>query len=209
MCWEEVGERKLLGPEIIQMTFEKINLIHKRLQTAQSRQKSYYDNLRRKVEFEVVDMVFLKVAPIKGVMRFGKKGKLSPRFVGPFEILKRIGKVAYELALPPTLAGVHNVFHVSMLRKYIPDPSHVLNYEPLKIKDNLTHEEVPIQILHRKDQVLRTKIISLVKVLWKNHTVEEASWEREDEMKSKYPDLFVNEAASDLLNFASLHCGCE
>ena len=114
---------------------------------------------------------------MKSVMRFGKKGKLSPRFIGPFEILKRIGKVAYELALPPTLAGVHNVFHVSMLRRYIPDPSHVLNYEPLKIKDNLTYEEVPIQILDYKDQVLRTKTISLVKVLWKNHTVEKASWE--------------------------------
>ena len=130
-------------------------------------------------------------------MRFGKKGKLSPRFVGPFEILKRIGKVANELALPPTLAGVHNVFHVSMLRKYIPDPSHVLNYEPLKIKDNLTYEEVPIQILDRKDHVLRTNTIALVKALWKNHTVEEASWEREDEMKSKYPKLFVNEGMYD------------
>ena len=126
-------------------------------------------------------------------MRFGKKGKLSPRFVGPFEILKRIGKVAYKLALLPTLAGVHNVFHVSMLRKYILDPSHGLNYEPLKIKNNLTYEEVPIQILDRKDQVLRNKTISLVKVLWKNHIVEEASWEREDEMKSNYLELFVNE----------------
>ena len=193
LCWEEVGERKLLGPKIIQMIFEKINLIYKRLQTAQSRQKSYYDNSRRKVEFEVRDMIFLKVAPIKGVMRFQKKGKLSPRFVGPFKILKHIGKVAYELALLPTIVGVHNVFHVSMLRKYFPDPSHVLNYEPLKIKDNLTYEEVPIQILDRKDQVLLTKTISLGKVLWKNHTVEEASWEREDEMKSNYPELFVNE----------------
>ena len=85
------------------------------------------------------------------------------------------------------------MLHVSMLRKYIPDPSYVLNYEPLKIKDNLTYEKVPIQILDRKDHVLRTKTISSVKVLWKNHTVEEASWEREDEMKSKYPELFVNE----------------
>ena len=90
--------------------------------------------MRRKVEFEVGDMVFLKVTPMKGVMRFGKKGKLIPKFVGPFEILKHIGKVVYELALSPTLARVHNVFHVSMLRKYFPDPSHVLNYEPLKIK---------------------------------------------------------------------------
>ena len=95
LCWEKVGERKLLGPEIIQMTYEKIDLIHKRLQTAQSQQKSYYDNSRKKVESEVGDMVFLKVSPMKGVMRFEKKGKLSPRFVGPFEILKRIGKVAY------------------------------------------------------------------------------------------------------------------
>ena len=95
------------------MTSEKIDLIRKRLQTTQSRQESYYDNLRRKVEFEVGDMVFLKVAPMKGVMRFGKKGKLSPKFVGPFKILKRIGKVAYELALLPTLVGVHNVFRVS------------------------------------------------------------------------------------------------
>ena len=131
-------------------------------------------------------------------MRFGKKGKLSPRFVGPFEILKCIGKVAYKLDLPPTLAGVHNVFHVSMLRKYIPDPSHVLNYEPLKIKDNLTYEEVPFQILDHKDQVLRTQTISLVKVLWKNHTVEKASWEQEDEMKSNYPKFFINE---DIYNF--------
>ncbi|XP_065624386.1 uncharacterized protein LOC136065296 [Quercus suber] len=135
---------------------------------------------------------------MKGVMRFGKKGKLSPRFVGPFEILKRIGKVAYELALLPTVAGVHNMFHVSMLRKYILDPSHILNYEPLKIKDNLTYKEVPIQILDRKDQVLHTKTISLVKVLLKNHTVEEASWEREDEIKSKYPKLFVNEVYGHL-----------
>ncbi|XP_030959235.1 uncharacterized protein LOC115981208 [Quercus lobata] len=207
LCWKEVGERKLLGSEIIQMTFEKINLIHERLQTAQSRQKSYYDNLRRKVEFEVGDMVFLKVALMKGVMRFGKKGKLSPRFVGPFEILKRIGKVAYELALLPTLARVHNVFHVSMLRKYIPNPSHILNYEPLKIKDNLTYEEVSIQILDCKDQVLCTKTISLVKVIWKNHTVEEASWEREDEMKSNYPELFINEVeretSADMVSFSS------
>ena len=130
-------------------------------------------------------------------MRFGKKGKLSPRFVGPFTILKRIGKVAYELALPLKLAGVHNVFHVSMLRKYITNPSHVLNYKPLEIKDNLTYEEVPIQILDHKDHVLHTKTISLVKVLWKNHTVEEASWKREDEMKSKYPKLFVNEGMYD------------
>ena len=187
------------------MTSEKIDLICKRLQIAQSRQKSCFENSRRKVEFEVRDIVFLKVALMKGVMRFGKNGKLSPRFVGLFEILKRIRKVAYELALSPTLAGVHNVFHFSMLRKYIPDPSHVLNYEPHKIKDNLTYEEILIQILDRKDHVLRTKTISLVKVLWKNHTVDEASWEQEDEMKSKYLELFVNEGVGSKNSATSAH----
>ena len=101
------------------------------METAQSRQKSYIDKRRRPLEFQVRDSVFLKVAPIKGVMRFGKKGKLSPRFIGPFKILERIGKVAYKLALPPELSSVHNVFHISMLKKYVPDPTHVLEYEPI------------------------------------------------------------------------------
>jgi hypothetical protein len=138
-------------------------------------------------------MVFLRVAPMKRVMRFGKKGKLSPRFVGPFEILKRIGPVAYRLALPPTLSGIHNVFHVSMLRKNIPEPSHVLSYDQLQIKDDLSYEEVPIEILDRKEHMLRTKSIPLVKVLWKNHVLKEASWEHEDIMQSRYPDLFHNQ----------------
>ncbi|KAL5538397.1 hypothetical protein UlMin_045742 [Ulmus minor] len=101
------------------------------METAQSRQKSYADKRRRPLEFQVGDSVFLKVAPMKGVMRFGKKGKLSLRFIGPFEILERIGKVAYKLALPPELSSVHNVFHVSMLKKYVSDSSHVLEHEPI------------------------------------------------------------------------------
>ncbi|KAL5560626.1 hypothetical protein UlMin_036837 [Ulmus minor] len=111
------------------------------MKTAQSRQKSYADRRRRPLDFQVGDLVFLKVAPMKGVMRFGKKGKLSPRYIGPFEILERIGKVAYKLALPSELSTVHNVFHVSMLRKYISDPSHVLESEPIEIREDLTYEE--------------------------------------------------------------------
>ena len=130
---------------------------------------------------------------MKGVMTFGKKGKLSPRFVGPFEILERIGPIVYRLALPPSLSGIHNVFHVSMLRKYIPEPSHVLSYDQLQIKDDLSYEEVPIEILDRKEHMLRTKSIPLVKVLWKNHVLKEASWECEDIMQSRYPDLFHNQ----------------
>ncbi|KAL5554867.1 hypothetical protein UlMin_037103 [Ulmus minor] len=102
---------------------------------------------------------------MKGVMRLGKKEKLSPRYIGPFEILERIGKVAYRLALPPELSSVHNVFHVSMLRKYVPDPSHVLENEPIKVREDLTYEEQPVQILDQKDKTLRNQVIPLVKVL--------------------------------------------
>ncbi|KAL5568676.1 hypothetical protein UlMin_025251 [Ulmus minor] len=112
---------------------------------------------------------------MKGVMRFGKKGKLSPRYIGPFEILERIGKVTYKLALPSELSTVHNVFHVLMLRKYISDPSHVLESEPIEIREDLTYEEQPVQILDRKNKALRNKVIPLVKVLWRNHKVEEAT----------------------------------
>jgi hypothetical protein len=139
--------------------------------------------------FEEGSKVFLKISPTKGVARFGKKGKLQPRFIGPFEILERVGPVAYRLALPPSIAGVHIVFHVSLLRKYVSDPTHVLEYEPLQIKENLTYVEEPVRILDRKEQHLRTKVIPLVKVLWRNHGVEEASWELESDMYEKYPQL--------------------
>ena len=121
----------MLDPEILQQTQDIVTKIRERIKAAQDRQKSYADNRRKEIEFAVGDKVFLKIAPMKGIMRFGKKGKLSPRFIGPFEILERIGDLAYRLALPPNLSGVHNVFHVSMLRKYVYDPSHVLSYGPL------------------------------------------------------------------------------
>ena len=116
--WTEVGESSITSPELIKDTFEKVSLIRQRLLTAQSRQKSYEDVRRRPLEFEVGDHVFLKVMPNRGVVWFGKRGKLSPRFLGPFEILERIGTVAYRLALPPRMSGVHEVFHVSMLEIY-------------------------------------------------------------------------------------------
>ncbi|KAL5559712.1 hypothetical protein UlMin_035923 [Ulmus minor] len=188
--WDEVGERKLLGPEIVQKTVDIVEKIRQRMKTAQSRQKSYADRRRKPLEFAIGDKVFLKVAPMKGVMRFGKRGKLSPRFVGPFEILERIGDLAYRVALPPAMSGIHNVFHVSMLRKYTPDPSHVLSYDTLDLRQDLTFEELPVKILDREEKELRRKKIRLVKVLWRNHEVEEATWEREDEMRAKYPHLF-------------------
>ncbi|TYJ96313.1 pol protein [Cucumis melo var. makuwa] len=167
------------------------------MHTAQSRQKSYADVRRKDLEFEIGDKVFLKVAPMKGVLRFERRGKLSPRFVGPFEILERIGPVAYRLALPPSLSTVHDVFHVSMLRKYVPDPSHVVDYEPLEIDENLSYVEQPVEILAREVKTLRNKEIPLVKVLWRNHRIEEATWEREDVMRSRYPELVWDQGKSN------------
>ncbi|KAL0543870.1 hypothetical protein IC582_018975 [Cucumis melo] len=190
VCWGEVGEQRLMGPELVQSTNEAIQKIRSRMHTAQNRQKSYSDVRRKDLEFEIGDKVFLKVAPMKGVLRFERRGKLSPRFVGPFEILERIGPVAYRLALPPSLSTVHDVFHVSMLRKYVPDPSHVVDYEPLEIDENLSYVEQPVEVLAREVKTLRNKQIPLVKVLWRNHRVEEATWEREDDMRSRYPELF-------------------
>ena len=137
------------------------------------------------------DFVFLTVSPLRGVKRFGDKGKLSPRFIGPFEILDRIGAVAYRVAMPPSLSRVHNVFHISMLQKYVSDPTHVLSYEGLELDQDLSYEERPVQLLDRKDKVLRNKTIPLVKVLWRNSKSEEATWELEADMREKYPELFA------------------
>ncbi|TYK04678.1 pol protein [Cucumis melo var. makuwa] len=190
ICWGEVGEQRMLGLELVQTTNAAKQKIQARMLTAQSRQKSYADIQRKDLEFEVGDMVFLKVAPMKGVLRFEKKGKLSPRFVGPFEILERIGPVAYRLALPPSFFAVHDVFHVSMMRRYVADPTHVVDFEPLQISENLSYEEQPVEILAREVKKLRSREISLVKVIWRNHGVEEATWEREEDMRAQYPELF-------------------
>jgi len=127
---------------------------------------------------------------MRGVWRFGNKGKLSPRYVGSFQVLKKVSPVAYKIEMPPSLASVHDVFHVSQLRKCVHDSSHVINYEPLDIQPNLTYEELPMQVLDRKEQQLKIKTIPFVKILWRNHGVEEASWELEQQMRDRYPYLF-------------------
>ncbi|XP_062145354.1 uncharacterized protein LOC133852598 [Alnus glutinosa] len=175
---------------MIQDMKDKIFIIWRRMLTAQSRQKSYPDKHRLQLEFNVGDLVYLQVSPMKGVMRLGKKGKLSPRFVGPFEVKEVVGLVAYKVELPPALFEIHNIFHVSTLRKHVHDPRHIVDYEPLQVQNDLEYEELPVQILDRKEQRLRTKTIPLVKILWRNHDVEEASWELEHEMRNKYPHLF-------------------
>nr|GFA96104.1 hypothetical protein [Tanacetum cinerariifolium] len=157
---------------------------------ARSRQKSYVDRHRRALEFKPGDRVFLKVSPCKGVRRFGLKGKLSPRFIGPFEILDRVAKVSYRLALPPQLSHVHNVFHVSLLRGYNYHPYHVIQYPFDKIREDLSFAEEPEAVLDRQERVMRKKTIPLIKVLWKNHPEREATWENEEVMWTDYPHFF-------------------
>ena len=133
--------------------------------------------------------MFLKVSPVRGTLRFGQKGKLARRFIGPYEILSKIIDVAYRLALPLELSGVHNVFNVSKLKKYVPSPSHVLQHEPLEIQKDATYVEKPVRIIDMKEQKLRTRTIHWVKVLWENHGLEEATWELRDQVQKKYPLL--------------------
>ena len=125
------------------------------------------------------------MSPKKGVFRFGKKGKLAPRYIRPFEVIKVIGKAAYQLKLPAQLSEVHDVFHVSMLRKCLSDATLVVNLEDIEVQDGVTYEEQPVRILDTKEKVLRNKIIRLVKVLWQHHGVEEATWEPELEIQEK------------------------
>ena len=131
--------------------------------------------------------------PKREVVRFGKRGKLSPRFIGPFEILERVGTVAYRLALPPSMSGVHEVFHVSMLWCYTPDPAHVVDWGEIEVNTYGTFEEGPMSIVDSWDQVFRNNTVRLVRVLWQHRGVEESTWEREDTMRATYPFLFRDE----------------
>ncbi|XP_070034312.1 uncharacterized protein [Nicotiana tomentosiformis] len=131
-----------------------------------------------------------KVSPMKGIMRFGNKGKLSLRYVDPYRIIQRIGQVAYKFDLPLDMSLVHPIFHVSMLKKVVGDPSAIVPVETIEVSEELLYEEIPVAILDRQVRKLRNKQIAFVKVLWRNQQVEEATWEAENEMKEKYPHLF-------------------
>ena len=176
---------------MIDQTRDIVNRIREKLRAAQDRQRGYADTRRRPLEFNVGDHVFLKVSPLKGSLRFGQKAKLTPGYIGPFEILQRIGPVAYRLALPPTLQGIHDVFHVSNLRRYVADPTPVILHQPLHLKKNLSYIKEPIRLLERVDRTLRNKTIPFVKVLWKHHKSADATWEPEHIMREKYPQLFT------------------
>ncbi|GJY69631.1 putative reverse transcriptase domain-containing protein [Tanacetum coccineum] len=194
--WAEVREAQLTGPELIQETTKKIVLIKQRMQAAQDRQKSYTDRKQKPMEFEVGDRVVLKVSPWKGVVQFGKRGKLNPRYVRPFRVLAKVGKVAYRLELPQELSRVHHTFHVSNLKKCYADEPLVMPLEGIHVDDKLQFVEEPVEIMEREIKRLKRSRIPLVKVRWNSSRGPEFTWEREDSFKQKYPQLFTNRASS-------------
>ncbi|GKA01243.1 putative reverse transcriptase domain-containing protein [Tanacetum coccineum] len=194
ICWAEVGDSQLTGPEIIHETTERIVQIKSHIQAARDRQKSYADVRRKPLEFQVGDKVMLKVSPWKGVIRFGKRGKLNPRYIGPFKIIAKVGTVAYRLELPEKLSRVHSTFHVSKLKKCMADEPLAIPLDEIQVDDKLNFIEEPVEIMDREVKRLKQSRILIVKVRWNSRRGPEFTWEREDQMQKKYPHLFTNSA---------------
>ncbi|GKB31161.1 putative reverse transcriptase domain-containing protein [Tanacetum coccineum] len=191
VIWAEVGESQLIGPKIMQETTEKIIQIKERLKMARSRQNSYADKSRKPLEFKVRDHVLLKVSPWKVVVRFGKNGKLAPRYVGPFEIIECVGPVAYRMKLPQELSCIHDTFHVSNLKKCLAESDVQVPLKDIEIDENMRFVEEPIEIVEQDVKKLKRRRIPLVKVSWNSQQGAEYTWEREDQFKTKYPHLFA------------------
>ncbi|GJU68455.1 hypothetical protein Tco_1254714 [Tanacetum coccineum] len=191
----EVGGSKLIGPEIVQETTDKNVQIKERLKAARDRQKRYADNRRNLLEFSIGDKVLLKVSRWKGVKLFGKRSKLSPRYVRPFGIVERFGLVAYRLRLPQEHVGIHDTFHVSNMKKCLADINFHVPLEEIKIDDKLCFVKEPIEIMDHEVKKLKRSWIPIVKVHWNSRRGPEFTWEREDEMKRKYPQLFASSTA--------------
>nr|AAR89003.1 putative polyprotein [Oryza sativa Japonica Group]ABF96826.1 retrotransposon protein, putative, Ty3-gypsy subclass [Oryza sativa Japonica Group] len=196
LFWDQAGERQLFGIEVLAEAEEKVRTIRERLRIAQSRQKSYADNRRRELTFEAGDYVYLLVTPLRGVHRFQTKGKLAPRFVGPYKILERRGEVAYQLELPSNMIGIHDVFHVSQLKKCLRVPEEQTDSEHIDIQEDLTYVEKPVRILDTSERRTRNKVTRFCRVQWSHHPEEEATWEREDELKAAHPHLFASSSES-------------
>ncbi|KAK6145345.1 hypothetical protein DH2020_022165 [Rehmannia glutinosa] len=192
--WKSTMSSPFPKLDLVQEAIDKVQIIRERIRTAQSHQKSYANQRRKDLEFATGEEVFLRLSRLKGKIHSRKGGKLSLRYIGLFKITERIGTVAYRLELPPKLVGMHNVFHVSRLKKYHPDPEHIIKDNIPQVMENLTYEEKPLQIIDHQVRELRNKSISLVKVVWQNHDkLEEATWETEEEMRKHYPELFPQE----------------
>ncbi|WVZ75522.1 LOW QUALITY PROTEIN: hypothetical protein U9M48_023567 [Paspalum notatum var. saurae] len=189
LFWNQTGEKQVFGRDIIRDAEQQLRIVQENLRIAQSRQRSYADVHRRDLSFRVDDHMYLKVSPMRGIRRFNMKGKLAPRYIGPFKILERKGEVAYRLELPPSLSGVHDVFHVSQLKKL---PEEQAPLEGLEVQEDLTYTEHPVKILDTSERNTRNKRIKMCCVQWSHHTETEATWERENELKAAYPALFAN-----------------
>ncbi|GJV09545.1 putative reverse transcriptase domain-containing protein [Tanacetum coccineum] len=196
VCWAEVGDAQLTGPELIHETTEKIVQIKQRIQAARDRQKSYADVRRKPLEFQVGDRVMLKVSPWKGVIRFGKRGKLNPRYIGPFKVLAKVGTVAYRLELPQQLSRVHSTFHVSNLKKCLSDEPLAIPLDEIHIDDKLHFVEEPVEIMDREVKRLKQSRVPIIKVRWNSRRGPEFTWEREDQFRKKYLHLFTKTASS-------------
>jgi hypothetical protein len=175
--WSELGERWYFRPDLVKEIKEKVQQIRHNLKETQARQKNYADKRRQPLVFQVNDHVYLKVSPMKGVNRFGVKGKLAPRYIGPFLILERYGPVVYRLQLPETFSAVHNVFHVSQLKKCLRIPDRTVNIVDVALEPDLTYSEHPIRVLEQKDQITQKRTLKFYKVQWNQHTEDEATWE--------------------------------
>jgi len=187
--WVEVGDRGYFGPDFIKEARDQVSVIQSHLKAAQNHQKTYADNRRRPLLFEVGDHVYLMVSPMRGVHRFEVCGKLAPRYVGPYKILERCGAVAYRLQLLDILSTVNNVFHVSQLKKYLRVPEEVVEIEGLTLQPGLSYIEHPVKILDEKEIVTRNKVVKFYKVQWQNHSEDEATWEQESYILEHYLHL--------------------
>ena len=199
--WDEVGDRQLFGPDLIKESEEKVKLIQDRLKVAEFRQKSYADSKCKETVYKVGDRVYLRVPPLRGVKRFGVKGKLAPCFVGPYKVLERMGEVSYKLELPEGLSEVHDVFHVSQFKKCHAEMADIplrdtVPLEATQLDSDLTYEEKPVKIIEFANQVTRSKVIKFCKVQWSHHTEDEATWEREEDLLKDHPHLFSSQPES-------------
>jgi hypothetical protein len=192
LMWSEVGDRTVEGPNFIKKAEDKVAEIRDNLKVAQSRQKSHADKRRRALSFEVGDYVYLKVSPIRGTCRFQVRGKLAPRYIGPFPIIKKVGVVAYKLQLPADMSDVHDVFHVSQLRKCLRVPEEQVTPETIDLQDDLRYQEVPVKILDTQTRRTRNSEVRICQVQWSRHSEAEATWEREDALRAEFPSLFSN-----------------
>nr|GEV89734.1 putative reverse transcriptase domain-containing protein [Tanacetum cinerariifolium] len=192
VCWAEVGDVQLTGPEIIHETTEKIVQIQQRLQATRDRQRSYANVRRNPLKFQVRDHVMLKVSPRKGVIRFRKQGKLNPWYIGPFKILERIGPMAYKLEIYKELSNVHSTFHISNLKKCLSDESLVIPMKELRLDDKLKFVEEPVEVIDQEIKQLKQSRIPIVKLRCNSKRGPELTWERKDQIRAKYPHLFSN-----------------